>query len=214
MRGLVLLFLVGCAGGDGGPKDSGDEPLPELGEVYVSLYANAEPGTFRSDCLIELDLFQEGVDDAVASVDLYTIGGAWSGHTLPTTDLYTALATWQNCTTGPEGWGESEAPNFSGGPGDWFIFHYNGVLGAYGNGTQREDFDGGVVEVTFQEDSTDDEVRELAAELGLEVEGISGRTYYLRWMEARSVGSVLTELSAERIYYRGGPVWSRTPDWY
>jgi hypothetical protein len=209
---FALLLLAACGDNKVDLEDTAPEPLAELGDPFVAVYAATSPGSFRSDCNIEVDLY-EG-DEIVASAQMMASGGEWAGTMLPGTTQYRAVATWESCTTGPDGYGEFESSVFSGVQGDFFLFRYNGVLAAFEYVEQRVDFEGGVAEATFSEEMTADEVAAMAESLGLAHENVEGNTWRFSWESPMAVGKVLSDLSAERWYLSGGPVWLRKPDWW
>lgn len=209
---FALFLLAACGDNKVGLEDSGEAPIPELGDPFVAVYAAASPGTFRSDCNIDLDLYEGG--EIVASAQMIAQGGEWVGTLLPGSVQYRAVAEWESCTTGPDGYGAFESSVFSGVDGDFFVFRYNGVLAAFEYLEQRVDFEGGMVDATFAEGTTEEEVAEIAATLGVEATLDAGASYRFTWTSPLSVGHVLSELSAERDYAFGGPVWIRTPDWW
>lgn len=208
---FVILLLAACDN-EKVDLDTGEAPLADLGDPFVGLYAAAAPGTFRSDCQIDIELYAD--EEQVAGTDMYAIGGEWTGVTLPGSVQYRAVATWESCTTGPDGTGQQESSVFSGVKGDFFVFHYNGVVASFDSLVQRTDFEGGVAEITFDEGTEADDAEASFANVGVEGELVDGTTYRVTWDSEKAVGQVLTDFSKERYYYGGSPVWMRTPDWW
>ena len=206
----LFLLLAACTGGAVDLEKPAT--LPDLGDPFVGIYAAAAPGTFRTDCEITVDLY-EG-DTLVASSEMEARGSEWTGTLLPGEVQYRAVATWDTCTTGPEGSGTFESSVFSGVKGDFFLFRYTGVTAAFDSLVQREDFDGGEVEVTFVEGTTLEDAEEIAATHGLTAEAVSGTTYRMTWDSEMAVGKALTLLSTESEYSEASPSWIRTPDWW
>ncbi len=210
----IVLLLAACTDGSVGLEDKNEEPLPDLGDPFVGIYAAASPGTFRSDCVIQVDLYEE--DTVVATAEMRASGGEWTGTVLPGETLYRAVASWESCTTGPDGTGTFESSAFSGVKGDFFLFRYTGVTAAFDVLTQREDFDGAEVEVTFEEGTTLEDVQAIADTYGVEADLVEGASteYRVTWDDATAVGKVLTWFSDEDEYATGSPSWIRTPDWW
>jgi hypothetical protein len=205
---MLLAALLACQ-----PKnvDLDDTSLPELGDPWVGFVANADSGTFRSDCEFVVDIYDEA-DNLVYSFSLAPTGRDWAGTMIEGEELLYAVATWSSCTNGPAGDGTMTSAGFSGQQGDVLVFRYNGTTTAFETLVQRDDFDGGEAWVDF-EDGADSTVADVADSTGVEATQEDGR-WHLTWDSALSVGKVLGAFSNASTSLGGEPQWIEVPDWW
>lgn len=204
----MLLALLACQDKN---VDLEDNTLPELGDPWVGFVANADPGTFRSDCEFVVDVYNE-TDDLVYSVSIEARGRDWAGTMIEGEELLYAVATWDSCTNGPAGKGTMTSASFSGKQGDVLVFRYNGTTTAFETLVQREDFAGGEAWMDFEEGS-ESTIESLADNTGVTATETDGR-WYITWDSALSVGKVLGAFSAASTALGGEPEWLEVPDWW
>ncbi len=215
---MVFALLLACTG-KVDLKDSG--VIPDLGDPYVAIVASINPGQLQSTCAVTLTLLEQATGAVAAEVSLGVQGREWVGTLLEGEVLYSAVGAWSECTRTPEGReGSFSSGTFSGQAGDLFVFRFDGDNAGFDTLVQRDDYAGGVVDVTFVAGTPQATVDALvggtsvtAASSGNDADG--NPVYRLSWTDETPVGEVLTRMSAAEAYYSGTPVWiAERPEWW
>lgn len=198
------------------PVDSAEPYVAPLAPAWVAATGSTYRGAFKSTCTISGSIADTSDDAPTEFVLSSADGGRWAGVALPAGTQVKATIAWSDCENTGDGTGLFESKTFSGGDGDLFVLHYDGVDAGFEWMVQRTDHFGGEVHVQFDPEADDESVAELIAELGLtsRADDEDPTFDYLLWSDAKSVGEVLAALSASELYWWGEPTWVEKPAWW
>ena len=233
---LLLLPLAACAGDDEKPgtgetaaavdtADTDDTavkpPTIVLGDPYAVVVGASSPGSWGSQCQLDLTLTNKSDGSTAGTVNLPAKGCDWGGVPLVGGTQYQGSFTATDCVAGQDK--EYESSTFSGQKGYIFALWYTGVNIGYSaleQGTEEGDFYGGEAKITVANSYPDSNMQAVASAIDatatLGATAASGNVYQITGESDLNVGEALSHFTAElgADYVAGEPMWISKPSWW
>lgn len=215
MRVLLVVLLGSMLGCDGQKVPLGDSGAVPLAAPWFSLVLSVSDGYFNGiTCRVSWSLLDANTGDEEAGGVISGDGGEWAGAALEVGRLYMANVAHEGCGTGATSSGTFSSESFSGSDGSLQVFWFNAANGGFTTMTQGDDFNGGAVWLTLDDNGDAADLEAMASTIGGSVgEAVDGEER-INFPAERPVAEILATLSEDPAFGEGHPDWRGTPDWW